>query len=465
MSVVPMSRIQEYARKMGVVIRQHSPTTKTLDSLVKHIKETDMCGGYIITQGPDRIQRRDGYDLKDTHLYIAHRADDDQIIGFIMYADKFLKTHHNSVNIDHPNFKDKTKKISVILDICAAPERNSARRAREQKNNLQPVNGIKGVGSLLMLLALSKCGENGAVLFVSQLPKKLHISEGKKKKKSTYDIWYSTPSGMAFYDKMDFKVVKGYDSKGELLGGAQIRYRDHRTTLQEADSVMRKYTATDPSKQPRKVSRPKSPPRARSPSNVPKFSRFNVVDSPASSVSSGRVRSPTSPGGVQVRKKSVSGRRSSPSAVLEYLKEMKQAQQSNSRSRSRSRSRSPSPQPSAGRGLSPSRSRSRSRSPSPSQSARSSSSRRRGRSENKSPNARRRKPATGVYCGDKPRGPNGRRRGTPRQCFSKGVGVGYNLGRHGGSPVRQFGSRGRKSSRSRRRSRSHVHMKGRYYKL
>ena len=448
MSVLPMTRIQEYATKMGVVIRQHSPSTKTLDSLVKDIKETDMCGGYIITHGPDRIQRRDGYDMKSTHLYVAHRADDDQVIGFVMFADRFLKTHHSNVNIDHPNFNDNTKQISVILDICAAPERNSARRAREQKDGLRPVNGIKGVGSLLMLLALSKSGEDGAVLFVSQLPKKLRVSMGRTKKKSTNDIWYSTPSGMAFYDKMDFDVVKGYNSKGELLGGSQIRYRDYRPSLQESDAIMRKYTrsASRPSKQPRKVSIPKSASRKRSPSNIPKFSRFNIVDSPASSVSSGRVRSPTSPSGVQVRKnKSVSSRRSSPSAVLEYLKEMKQAQ------------RSPSPSPSRSR--SPSRSPSRSRSPSAKKSVRSPS-----RNENKSPNVRRRKPATGVYCGDKPRGPNGRRRGTPHQCFSKGVGVGYNLGRHGGSPVRQFGSKGRKKT-TRIRSRSSVPMKGRYYKL
>jgi hypothetical protein len=434
MSVLPMNRIQEYARKMGVVVRQHSPSTKTLNSLVKDIKETDMCGGYIITQGPDRIQHRDGYDIKSTHLYVAHRADDDQIIGFVMFADKFLKTHHNNVNIDHPNFKDKTKQISVILDICAAPERNSARRAREQKDGLRPVHGIKGVGTLLMLLALSKSGEDGAVLFVSQLPKKLHVSMGKNQKKSTHDIWYSTPSGMAFYDKMDFDVVKGYNAKGELLGGSQIRYRDYRPTLQESDAIMRKYTksASRPSKQPRKISRPKSASRKRSPSNRPRFSRFNIVDSPVSSVSSGRIRSPTSPSGVQVRKnKSVSSRRSSPGAVLEYLKEMKQAQRSNSR---------------------PPSVRSN---PSPKKSVRPSSSHRQERSENKSPNVRRRKPSTGVYCGDKPRGPKGRRRGTPHQCFSKGVGVGYNLGRHGGSPVRQFGSR----------SHSGIRMKGRYYNL
>jgi hypothetical protein len=464
MSTLTHARIEEYARKMKVKLHKQSASQGNLDALAKYIDKTNMCGGYILTNGADRIQKRDGYSLNDTNLYIAHREDNNEIIGFVMFAKKFIKSHHANVNIDHPNFEDKTSQISVILDICAAPPASAD----------SSVRGIKGVGTLLMLLALSHCGKDGAVLFVSQVPKKLKVSMGKKKKKTVYDIWYSTPSGLAFYEKMDFEVVKGYDRSGDLMGGAQIRYRDNIPTLQEANAFMRKYTgsATRPSKKPHRIAeKSKSPSRHRSRSSSPRssskpaFTRFNVVDSPASSVSSGRVRSPSSPGGVQVRKKkSVSSRKSSPGAVLEYLREMKAAKVSSSRKRSSSRKSSgrkserasiarSSGRKSSGRKserASIARSSGRRSSGRKSSDRRSSGRRSSGRkssdrrssgrknSENRNPNSKKRKPTTGVYCGDKERGPNGRRRGTPRQCFSKGVGVGFNLGRHGGSPVRQF---------------------------
>lgn len=427
MSTLTHARIEEYARKMKINLQKQSATQRNLDALAKYIDKTNMCGGYILTHGADRIQKRDKYSLNDTHLYIAHREDNNEIIGFVMFAKKFMKSHHANVNIDHHNFEDKTSQISVILDICAAPPASAD----------SSVRGIKGVGTLLMLLALSHCGKDGAVLFVSQLPKKLKISMGNNKKKAVYDIWYSTPSGMAFYDKMDFEVVKGYDRLGNLMGGAQIRYRDNLPTLQEADAFMRKYTgsATRPSKKPHRIAADKSKSQSRrsrsSPrlSSKPKFTRFNIIDSPPSSVSSGRVRSPSSHGGVKVRKnKSVSSRKSSPGAVLDYLREMKAAKVSSSRKRSSSRKSSVT-RKSSGRKSSDRRSSGRVSIP-------RSSGRR--NSDNRNTNSKKRKPPTGVYCGDKERGPHGRRRGTPRQCFSKGVGVGFNLGRHGGSPVRQF---------------------------
>jgi len=501
MSILPLSRINEYARKMGVVLKKHPAGPKVLDPLAQYIDDTDMCGGYIVTSGKNGIQRREGYKMNQTHLYIAHRADDQQIIGFVMFTTKFIKSHHNDINIDHPNFRDKTKKISFILDICAAPVRNSARRQQEKTKKLKSVHGIKGVGTLLMLLALSQSGEDGAVLFVSYKPKVLHIKSGNIDRIHPNDVFYSTPSGLAFYDKMDFEVVMSYDRKGNLLSGAQIRYRDYLPSLPEADAIMRKYTgsASRPSKQPH---------RARIRNHIPLPFKPNIADSPASSVSSGRMRSPVSPGGIQVRKRSSAGRRDSPGAVLEYLREMKQAGRSPSllpppqhqspggwsqspsppryispgnRSRSpspggRSRSRSPS---SRSRSRSRSmKSRSSQRTPSArsqwsrTPSARSSSSRTRSVRSNRSSARRpphpkpRRKPAEGIYCGDKNPTPRGRPRGTPRSCFTKGMGIGYNLGRNGGrSPVHQFGSRSNSHSRSHSKKRrpSRVSMKGKYY--
>lgn len=481
MSILPLSRINEYADKMGVVLKKHPAVPSVLNPLAQYIDKTDMCGGYIVTSGKNGIQRRDGYKQDQTHLYIAHRADDDQIIGFVMFATKFLKSHHDNINIDHPNFRDKTKKISVILDICAAPEGNLARRQKEKTKKLKSVHGIKGVGTLLMLLALSQSGEDGAVLFVSQQSRVLNIKSGKKK--SSYDIWYSTPSGVAFYEKMDFELLPGYDRAGRLYEGPQIRYRDSRPSLPESNATMRKYTGSvsRPSKQPRRAQK-----RSPSPSQSPRPRHFgpNIVDSPLSSVSSGRVRSPASPGGLQVRKRSSAGRRDSPGAVLEYLREMKQAGRSPSPPPHQSPggwSQSPSPP----RYISPgNRSRDRSKSPSRSsqrtpsarsqrsrppsaRSSSSSSSRTRSVRSNRSsahhsPHPKpRRKPAEGIYCGDKNPAPRGRPRGTPRSCFTKGMGIGYNLGRNGGrSPVHQFGSRNK--SHSRRRM-SRVAMKGKYY--
>ena len=477
MSILPLSRINEYADKMGVVLKKHPAVPSVLNPLAQYIDKTDMCGGYIVTSGKNGIQRRDGYKQDQTHLYIAHRADDDQIIGFVMFATKFIKSHHNDINIDHPNFRDKTKKISFILDICAAPVRNSARRQQEKTKKLKSVHGIKGVGTLLMLLALSQSGEDGAVLLVSYKPKVLHIKSGNIDRIHPNDVFYSTPSGLAFYDKMDFEVVMSYDRKGNLLSGAQIRYRDYLPSLPEADAIMRKYTgsASRPSKQPH---------RARVRNHIPLPFKPNIVDSPLSSVSSGRVRSPASPGGVQARKRSSAGRRDSPGAVLEYLREMKQAGRSPSPPPHQSPggwSQSPSPP----RYISPgNRSRDRSKSPSRSsqrtpsarsqrsrppsaRSSSSSSSRTRSVRSNRSsahhsPHPKpRRKPAEGIYCGDKNPAPRGRPRGTPRSCFTKGMGIGYNLGRNGGrSPVHQFGSRNK--SHSRRRM-SRVAMKGKYY--
>jgi len=418
MSLLTHERINEYAAKMGVVIKKVSAGPKNLNALVNHIKKTDMCGGFIITQGPDRIQFRDGYDLNHTHLYQAHRVDTDELIGFVMFADKFLKSHHSNADIDHPNFKDKSRKISVVLDICAAPERTAERRRREQSKNLEPINGIRGVGTLLMFLALVEGGRDGSVLFVSQKP--LRVKVGTRGKPSE-QLWYSTPSGTKFYEKMDFEEVFAYDKNGVKMGGSQIRYRDHQPTQAESDAFMRKYTgsARRISKQPH--------PRVNSPSPNSRSNR-----TPSAKSNWGRSPSPSVPSRVS--------------------------------SASRSSNRTPSAKSNWGRTPSPSVpsrvSSVHSRRPS---SARSSVSRHSSvdRHHAHAPahapahaHAQAHAPAHAparIYCGNNAHAPPGRPRGTLLSCFKHGVGVGMGLARN--RPIPQASrSRSRRPSSSRSRS-------------
>ena len=209
------------AQRMKIELQPLKPTFQNLSWLAHYIEKTNLDDGYIITRGNESIAYKNHYPLKKTHLWIAKSKNHDQILGFVLWSQKFNKKNHAHVNINHPNFQiNKHPKISVILDICS----------------ISSSYGVKGVGTLLMYLALSQSEPHGTVLFVSKKP----VYENYHGKSVLNYI--TSQSAMNFYNKMKFKTVDGFNDQGIPMNvGSKIQYRSCKPTEEEFFDNISKY--------------------------------------------------------------------------------------------------------------------------------------------------------------------------------------------------------------------------------
>ena len=282
------------ARRLGVRITRRAASEENLTRLAEYLSLNKMGGKFIETNGAFSIVNRDNYTQRNCILYEAYRLDTGILVGFVLMAKKFKRDNHFHPDdiIRDENVANPENDISVILDICSMkPAIRLGQRSddsdsdSDDERKANPLHqGIQGVGSLLMCMALTQIGRHGCVLFVSRRIVKWKLDEededslaipalqryllqrqklrddGEENKERNQ---YSSPEANALYSKFGFTTIPGSNAHVSRYGGATQRYRMAPILLQEAERIMAPYIRRHP-KAPRSRTRSPSELRSRS---------------------------------------------------------------------------------------------------------------------------------------------------------------------------------------------------------